>query len=466
MNLILSLFLKLLKQHPLLNEYDFVDRFFPLAMVNVLSNVMVPLTGTISLAFLGRLDDIHHLAGVTLAATLFDFIYYSFSFLRMGTTGVTAQAVGRNDREAMLLVGLRNGLIALALGTLLVILQYPLRELGFALIGANPEVRASAVAYFNICIWGTPAFLLNAVLVGWLLGREQSGKVLVLSLIWNGSNVLLNYLLIVQWGWASTGAGLSQILALSLELLVGMILVSQEISWQEVRSAASQVWDLPALKATFTLNGNIFLWSIGEMFPLLLFNDLSAGKGTMILAENALLMQVILLSFFFFEGIAFAAETFSGNFKGQGEEHRFKPLLQVVIGTEMLMGLTFAGASILFPQAIFGLLTNHNEVIEPIKIYVFWLLPIMLSGSIAFSLDGYFAGLAQVDILRNSTLIGVLLGFAPVAVCAWYFHSNHILWLAYSMFMITRSIILGIELPKTFSRSPVTPTTVENELAS
>jgi len=449
-----------------MNQYDFLGRFFHLAIVNVLSNIMIPLAGTISLAFLGRLDEIHHLAGVTLAATLFDFIYYSFSFLRMGTTGVTAQAVGRDDREAMLLVGLRNGLIALGLGALLVILQYPLRELGFALTGANPEVRASAVAYFNICIWGAPAFLLNAVLVGWLLGREQSALVLLLSLIWNGANILLNYLLIVRWAFASTGAGLSQILAQCVELLVGLILVSREISWQEVRDAAPQLWDLPSLKATFTLNGNIFVWSVSEMLPLIVFNDLSAAMGTIILAQNALLMQVILLSFFFFEGIAFATETLSGCFKGQGEEHRFKPLLQVVVGTQMLMGLIFAGAPVLFPQTIFGLLTNHTEVIEPIKIYVFWLLPILVSASIAFSLDGYFAGLAFVNILRNSSLIGLVLGFAPVALLTWHFHSNHILWLAYSTFIVTRSVILGVELPRTFSSSAVSATDVENELAS
>ena len=423
---------------------------------------MIPLAGTISLAFLGRLDEIHHLAGVTLAATLFDFIYYSFSFLRMGTTGVTAQAVGRGDREAMLLVGLRNGLIALGLGALLVILQYPLRELGFALTGANPEVRASAVAYFNICIWGTPAFLLNAVLIGWLLGREQSGKVLLLSLIWNGANILLNYLFIVRWAFASTGAGLSQILAQCVELLVGMILVCREISWQEVRAVAPQVWDLPSLKATFTLNGNIFVWSVSEMLPLIVFNDLSAAMGTIILAQNALLMQVILLSFFFFEGIAFATETLSGSFKGQGEERRFKPLLQVVLGTQMLMGFIFAGVSVLFPQTIFGLLTNHNEVIEPIKIYVIWLVPILVSASIAFSLDGYFAGLALVNILRNSSLISVLLGFAPVAMLTWHFHSNHILWLAYSTFMVTRSVILAVELPRTFSSSTVSATAIDN----
>ncbi len=451
-------------------QYDFLGRFFHLAIVNVLSNIMIPLAGTISLAFLGRLDEIHHLAGVTLAATLFDFIYYSFSFLRMGTTGITAQAVGRDDREAMLLIGLRNGLIAIGLGVLLVILQYPIAKVGFALTGASPEVKASAMTYFNICIWGTPAFLLNAVLVGWLLGREQSGKVLLLSLIWNGANIGLNYLFIVKWSYASTGAGLSQILALFLELLVGIILVSREVSWKEIRAIAPRLWDLPTIKATFTQNSNIFIWSISEMLPLIVFNDLSAAKGTAILAQNALLMQVILLSFFFFEGIAFATETLTGNFLSSGQEHRFKPLLQVVVSTQMLLGLIFAGVCILYPQTIFGLLTNHNEVIEPIKIYTFWLLPILVSAAIAFSLDGFFAGLALMNVLRDSSLIALLVGFVPVAVCTWYFHSNHILWLAYSIFIVTRSIILLVELLRTFSNNAegytISPTPIENELAS
>ncbi len=447
-------------------QYDFLGRFFHLAIVNVFSNIMIPLAGTISLAFLGRLDEIHHLAGVTLAATLFDFIYYSFSFLRMGTTGLTAQAVGRDDREAMLLVGLRNGLIAIGLGVILVILQYPIASVGFALTGANPEVKASAIDYFNICIWGTPAFLLNAVLVGWLLGREQSGKVLLLSLIWNGANIGLNYLFIVRWSYASTGAGLSQILAQGLELLVGIILVSREVSWQEIRAITPRLWDLTTIKATFTQNSNIFIWSISEMLPLIVFNDLSAAKGTAILAQNALLMQVILLSFFFFEGIAFATETLSGNFMGQGEEYRFKPLLQVVVSTQMLLGLIFAGVCILFPETIFGLLTNHNEIIKPIEIYTFWLLPILISAAIAFSLDGFFAGLTLVKILRNSSLIALLLGFVPVAVCTWYFHSNHVLWLAYSIFIFTRSIILLVELLRTTNSAAEYTTPVKNELAS
>lgn len=137
-----------------LSQYHFLDRFFRLAIANVVSNIIVPLSGLISVAFLGHLEEIRHLAGVALATILFDYIYFLFNFLRMGTTGVTAQAVGREDREEMLRVLLRNGLVALGLGAAILILQYPIRELWFAIVSATPEVKASGIDYFNVRIWG------------------------------------------------------------------------------------------------------------------------------------------------------------------------------------------------------------------------------------------------------------------------------------------------------------------------
>jgi MATE family multidrug resistance protein len=164
-----------------LDRYDFLPRFFRLASVNILSNLMVPLAGLTSVAFLGHLGDIRHLAGVTLSTVLFNYIYRTLGFLRMSTTGMTAQAVGREDEEGVLLTGLRNGILALGLGITILILQYPLQEIGFALLSATSDVKASGQAYYDARIWAAPATLLNFVLIGWFLGREQSGKVLVLS---------------------------------------------------------------------------------------------------------------------------------------------------------------------------------------------------------------------------------------------------------------------------------------------
>ncbi|MDZ8078037.1 MAG: guanitoxin biosynthesis MATE family efflux transporter GntT [Nostoc sp. DcaGUA01] len=432
-----------------LSQYHFLDRFFRLAIANVVSNIIVPLSGLISVAFLGHLEEIRHLAGVALATILFDYIYFLFNFLRMGTTGVTAQAVGREDREEMLRVLLRNGLVALGLGAAILMLQYPIRELWFAIVSATPEVKASGIDYFNVRIWGAPAVLLNWVIIGWLLGREMSGKVLLMSVVGNGANVVFDYLYIVRWEWASTGAGISQALSQYLMLLVGLVLASQDIQFKELQTAFQQLWDWLAFKSAFSLNGNIFVRSLANMTTWAAFGNLSAVMGTMVLAENALLLQIMLLSIFLVEGIGFATETLTGNFKGQTANDEFIPLLQVTVGSSLSVGLCIAAACIVFPEAVFGLLSDHTEIIEPIKVYVPWLIIVLGCQAIASTLDGYFGGLAEGKPIRNASLYGALLGFAPLAVWAWQAHSNQILWLAMSGFMVTKMVAIAIQVPRT-----------------
>lgn len=140
------------------NRYNFIPNFYRLVVINILSSIVVPLAGLMSTAFLGHLPEIDHLAGVALAAVLFNYIYFSFGVLRIGTIGITAQAVGSDDRETMLLIGLRNSLIAFGLAVLILILQEPIRELWFALANATLLVKASGITYFNSRIWGALLF--------------------------------------------------------------------------------------------------------------------------------------------------------------------------------------------------------------------------------------------------------------------------------------------------------------------
>ncbi len=376
------------------------------------------------------------------------------SFLRMGITGVTAQAVGRDDREEMLLVGLRNGLIALGIGGLLILLQYPLQQLWFGIMSATSEVKASGIDYFNARIWGVPAVVLNFVIIGWFLGREMSGCVLLMSVVGNMANIMLDYLFIVHWDWASTGAGLSQAISPYLILVVGISLASLKTDWKEAASAARKFWDSSAFKAAFTLNNNLFIRSSANMFVVTLFTVLSSAMGTTILTENALLLQVILLCVYIFEGIGFATETLSGNFKGQQASERLLPLLQVTVGSSLQVGLIGAIVCIRFPDTVFGLLTNHGEVTSLLKSYVPWLLPVVEFVSVSLILDGYFAGLALGTEIRNASLSGAMFGFAPLAVVALYYHSNHILWLALSVWAVTKLVVLGVQVQKTLKDEP------------
>ena len=154
---------------------------------------MVPIAGLLDIAFLGHLADIRHLAGVSLATIVFNYLYWTFGFLRMSTTGMTAQAIGRGDDDDALLIGLRHGLLALLLGVAIVILQVPLRQIGFALLSAPTEVAAAGQSFYNALIWGAPATLVNFVIIGWLLGRSQSDRVLMLTVVNSAANVALDY---------------------------------------------------------------------------------------------------------------------------------------------------------------------------------------------------------------------------------------------------------------------------------
>ncbi|MEH1869860.1 guanitoxin biosynthesis MATE family efflux transporter GntT [Nostoc sp.] len=432
------------------NQYEFIPRYFRLALANVLSNIMVPLANLVSVIFLGHLEEIHHFAGVILAGNLLNFLYFVLLFLRMGTTGVTAQAVGRDDREGVLLVGLRNGLIALVLGIAIILLQYPLGELGFALLNVTPEIKSSGLAYFNTQIWAAPAVLINFVLIGWFLGREKNSLVVVLSVVGNGVKIALDYLFIIHLGWESTGAGISSATSQYLSLLVGLIFFCTEIQWIEVRAVAVKIWEISAIKSNLTLNGNIFISNLVLMFISLTFNYQGVQMGTMIYAQNALLAQINTLNTYFVDGLGLGTETLVGNFKGKGASQQLAPLAGVSVLTALTVGIFFGGVCVLFPDTVFSLLTNHTEVTSNIETFVPWLLLVLVLSSIDFTLEGYFLGLAQGNTLRNVSLIAVALGFVPMYFAAIKFSSNHILWLSLCLFYAIRMVMFGVKLPGTF----------------
>ncbi|MCG5059396.1 MAG: MATE family efflux transporter [Limnoraphis sp. WC205] len=441
-------------------------RFLQLATVNILSNLMVPLASLVDIAFLGHLSEIHHLAGVALSSVLFKYIYWTFGFLRMGTTGTTAQALGAKDYDNVMLTLLRNSLIAVVVGLGILVLQYPLRELGFTLLSTTPEVKIAGESYYNTLIWSAPATLLNFVLMGWFLGREQSGKVFLLSAISNGSNVILDYFFIRQWGWESAGAGAATALSQYLMLLVGLILIARENPFINIKNLAQQILDREALRAYFLLNTNILIRTFALISTFALFTNISSGLGTIVLATNALLMQAVTLSVYFLDGLAFATESLAGSYKGAGSKQQLIHLVKLSGSLSLSIGLGLATVFVLIPGVFFSLLTNHSEIIAGIDHYVFWLLPLLGLGSIAFMLDGYFLGLTEGVILRNGAIIAAIVGCVAMAIDAWQFHSSHLLWFALSLFMATRVLTLGLKVPLTFNQISKTDPTLSSSLTS
>jgi multidrug resistance protein, MATE family len=452
------------------DRHPFLAQFLKMALVNIVSNLMVPLAGLLDVAFLGHLSNIHHLAGVALATVLFNYLYWSFGFLRMGTTGPTAQALGRGDADAMVLIGLRNGVIALGLGLVILVLQVPLRELGFTLLGATPDLKATGSAYFNAMIWGAPATLLNYVVLGWLLGRGQSRSVLLLSVVGNLAKVGLDYALIGPW--AGAGAGAATALSQSLMFAVGLGVIAWQgsgptsgptkvadrsvaadpavlthnalvITGPQVRSLLPQVFDPAALKLTLGLNGDILVRTFLLISTFSAFTALGAQLGTTILAANTILLEVLSLAAYFIDGLAFATESWAGKLYGQGQRGPLRDLLKLSGGLSLGLGLAFALAFNLGQDALLKLLTSHAEVQTTAARFVVWLYPVLGFGSIAYMLDGYFLGLAAGKVVRQAA-IWVAVGVVPIGLLAASTRDPHILWLMLAVFMLLRAVTLGL----------------------
>jgi MATE family multidrug resistance protein len=427
----------------------FSSRFFRLAAINILSNLMIPLSGLLSVGFLGHLDNIENLAGVTLATILFNYLYRTLSFLRMGTTGVTAQALGRGDQKEVLLTGLRNALIALTLGVLVLLCQSFLGDLGFSVLSADTGVKAAGQDYYLARIGGVPAALLNFVLIGWFLGQEKSGQVLILSVVGNTANIILDYLLITRWGLGSWGAGLATALSQDIMAFLGIILAIKLINWQDIKEVYKDLFAWQELKQNFLLNRDIFIRTLAFLSTFSIFTNLSSILGTKTLAENALMLQVVTIAVYLVDGLAYATECLVGIYQGENKKNQLLPLLSMAAKTSFVAGLFCASAFILFPDFLFGLLTDHRELVLDMKDYIPWLLPVLGLGSLAFILDGYYLGLAAGATLRNAALLATVLGFAPLACLAWYYQSNTLLWLSMTTFMAARMISLGVQIPHT-----------------
>jgi MATE family multidrug resistance protein len=276
----------------------------------------------------------------------------------------------------------------------------------------------------------------------------MNGLVLGISLVGNGSNVLLDYVMINRWGWESMGAGLATALSQYLALLVGLVGVALSIHWKELPAALQEVFDWQALKSTVALKGNILARYLAMITAYSIFTNLSAAMGTEVVTENGLLLQIVLLSQFTVNGIGLTTQTLIGNFKGKGETQKMMPLLIVSVFTSLLISSIFASISIFFPETVFGLLTSHSDVSHSVMNYMTWLVPLLTCGSIAFMLEGYVIGLKEGAKLRNSALIALIFGFIPLAAIAWYFHSNHLLWLSLTFYMATLMVSLGVQVPE------------------
>ena len=420
---------------------DLRRRFLQLAALNIAANLTVPLAGLVDTAMLGHLDDIRFLAGVALATVLFDYVYWTFGFLRMGTTGTTAQAIGRDDRDEARLVLYRSVSLAIGIAAAILLLQRPLRDLGLWILAGEPGVEAAARDYYDALIWGAPAALCNFAVVGWFLGRAEGRPALAMTVVANLANIALNYVFIVQLGWAARGAGLGTMISQYLSLATGLMLLAR----RSVGLPASfrSVFDTSRMRALMQLNRDILLRTLCLVSSFAIFTNFSAVLGVRVLAANAILLKVLTLASHLIDGAAFASESLAGILHGRGDRPTLRRLFRLSLAT----GLIFAGvvlvAVLVRPELSFGLLTSHDDVVRHALEHSLWLVPVLAFGSMAYMFDGLFLGLTAGRTLRNSMLWSTLVVFLPLAWFALRSGSNHLLWSAMAVFMLARTATLG-----------------------
>lgn len=428
-------------------------RFWRLTGINILSNLTVPLASLVDTAMLGHLGDIRFLAGVGLASIIFEYVYWSFGFLRMATTGLTAQAHGSGDRAELNRILVRGLLTALVLAAAVLLLQRLLENAGFGLLSGAPEVEAEGRRYFRARILGAPATLANFVLLGWLLVRERSHSVLVMTLAANVTNIALDYVFIMRMGMAAYGAGLATAASQYTMLAVAIALILPKLRGSgEWRVGLSGLFDGDKIRELFALNLDILIRTVALVSAFAIFLNFSAVMGTVLLAANTVLARIQALAAYLIDGAAFATETLAGKLLGSRDRSGLRRLRLMALSGGVALSLPIIVPMLLFPATILGILTNHGPTLAAGVRYSVWLAPALVFGALAYIYDGLFLGLTRGRTLRNAMLFSTLVVFLPIAGYALHSKSNHLLWLAMVAFMIART--LAFFLADRFLRDP------------
>ncbi|MEM6767824.1 MAG: MATE family efflux transporter [Bacteroidota bacterium] len=425
-----------------------------LAIPNILSNLSVPLLGMVDTALMGHLDSAYYLGAIAIGSIVFNFIYWGFGFLRMGTTGLTAQAFGKEDQQEVMSILGRGLLVALG-GSLIVILLHRLigrisffpihiGSSSFSLIQGEPTIRELANTYFMIRIWAAPATLSLYALQGWFLGMQNVRYPMWLTIIINAANILFSFLFVYKLGMTSDGVALGTVCAQYLGLICGMYFFFNtyrpflnHFSWDHLRN-------LEAIKHFFLVNSDIFIRTICLVLAFSVFTSASAAYGATILAANQVLLQYFHLMGYAVDGFAHAAESLVGRFTGAGESAHLRKAIRLLLIWGVGLGLVFVAAYALFGTQLLALFTDQPVIIKAAKEYLPWMFAIPVVGSIAFMWDGVFIGATASKGMRNTMLLSTFLIFLPALYLGKSYLQNHGIWLAMLLFMLARAVSMSV----------------------
>lgn len=413
---------------------------FAIVLPVTLASMTTPLIGLTDMAVIGRLGDAALLGGLAIAAILFDLIFTSLSFLRSGTTGLTAQALGAHDTTEQYAVLNRALLLSVCIGIVIVLLASPLLKLGLVFMQPSEAVSGAVKIYFSVRVLAAPLTLINYSILGWLLGLGLARKGLILQIITNGSNIILSIYLGLSKGFGLLGVAWATVISELIACLLGLFLVYKHAgkfnwtSWQ-------RLLDRKPLRRTLSLNRDIMIRSFILLFAFGFFTAQGSRMGDIILAANAVLFNFFFLSAYILDGFATATEQLVGRAVGARYLPAFNKAVRIsLIWSSILAGVLFLMVMFLGPTFIDFLSTNA-DVQASAKVYLIWAALTGLFGVVAFQMDGVYIGATWSSEMRNMMILSII-----AYLVAWWIFTplwgNHGLWLSLEIFLGIRGISL------------------------
>ena len=408
-----------------------------IAVPVMISNVSTPLIGLVDTWIVGRYPNATYIGAVAVGALVFTFVFWGFGFLRMGTTGLTAQALGAGDKDELAAWLGRSLLIAAGAGVGLILLQWPIRECAFALLGASPEVERLARGYFDVRIWSAPAALANYALLGWFIGLGRSKIGLMLQLVLNVTNMVLDLVFVLGLNWNVRGVALGTALAEYVAAATGVVIAVRYLRVTGGHLRWPRILDADRLKRAFVVSGDIMIRTLALMTVFVWFTSQGAREGDAILAGNSVLMQFITAGAFFLDGMAFAAEALVGRAMGAAQRAGFvlaarrTTLWAGAMAVLLTLVLFFFG-----PYFIAGLTVDAGARAAA-RAFLPWAAGAPLLGVWAFQLDGIFIGATRTADMRNAMLVSlVIFLIAWRVLLPW---GNAGLWAAFYVHYLART---------------------------
>lgn len=412
---------------------------FRLAIPNILSNISVPLLSTVDTALMGRFSEVH-LGAVGLGSMIFNFVYWNFGFLRMGTTGLTAQAYGREDRGESFLTLSRALVIALLLAFLIIALQWPFREASLELMQVDAGARDLVAEYFNIRIWAAPATLCLYALFGWYFGMQNAIYPLILTILINGINILVSYLMVFEYQMEIAGVAWGTVIAQYAGLLLAIAFLLYK--YRDFASTFSRqaLLQFAPFARFLRINRDIFLRTLFLTFAFGFFYSQSSSLGEMALAANVILLQFLNWMSYGIDGFAYAAESLVGKYFGREDKPGLRKAISLSFIWSGVLAVMVSLTYVFFGPQLLRIFTDQADVINAAMPLLFWMALMPIAGTACYIWDGIYIGLTASKAMRDTMAlsfifyIGGYFLFTPLM-------GNHGLWLALLVFLFMRGMI-------------------------